>query len=196
MSGRPCSRPRRAGICFSIPTVTRVEDLSDRALDEERDDPEDDDDDPDDEATPGDPPTRARWSPPPAVRARRERPQHPDWRALVEKASVGAQAPTPGAAPSTPLEIRYVVDVPASRVAGNLILRIATFDRQRDGNWIPSKPERLRQSLLGRLSDDRDRQVLCLLAGAGVLSAASTRPYYPHFSDGYADPVVPEIATI
>jgi superfamily II DNA or RNA helicase len=195
---------------FVLPrAVTKIEDLSERDRDDasHETEPEEDDDDhdaSDDElddapvaaSASREPLTRARWSPPPPVRARRDRRQPVDWRALVAQASVNAPAPIHGAAPSTHLEIRYIVDVPASRVAGDLMLRIAAFERLRDGTLALAKPGRLRQSSLGHLADDRDRQVLCLLAGAGALRTPSAYSYSSYFSSADADPFVPDVATV
>ncbi len=175
-------------------TLTRVEDLSDDLQSGSTADDELGDDDSD--GADAGPLTRAGWSPPPAVRSLRVPPRRPDWRTLVEKAGAGAH-PEPDPAPTrAPVEIRYVVDVAASRALGNLVLRISTFDRQRDGTWTPSKPGHLRQSSLGELADDRDRQVLLLLAGAGALKTASSYSYSPYPANTYADPVVPGVVTI
>jgi hypothetical protein len=179
------------------PTMTTVEDLSDHPEDGAPGDPENEpEDDPDSDLEVYDPPTRATWSPPPAVRAQPVAPPRLDWRTLVEKASVSSPRQPDAAPPNARVEIRYVIDVAASRAVGNLVVRIGTFDRQRDGTVVPSKPGRLRQSSLGQLADDRDRQILCLLAGAGALKTAPPYSYSPYAAYGYGDPVVPEIATI
>ncbi|HEY8925913.1 MAG TPA: SWIM zinc finger family protein [Polyangia bacterium] len=127
------------------------DDESDDRLDDNDDTDEDEDETDGDRARSAGPAART-WSPPPAVVTRADLPRRRDWRALLERAGRPDASPP---APTAATELRYVVDLRASTAKGGLILRIAAFDRQRDGTSAPCKPGRLRQSSIGQGSVSR-----------------------------------------
>ncbi len=187
-------------------TMTKIEDLSDRQQRRTAVDADDDGDDDwedgeeEEEGDVDDDAIQVRRSPAAALPGRLVKAPRPDWRSLVESAGTHVTLHTAPLPTIGGLQIRYAVDVAATRKTGSLVVRITTFDRQRDGTWEPARVGRLRQSMLGRLPDDCDRQLLSLVAQTGAFNAMPSyllsSPHYSHAVRDYADPVIPERVTI
>jgi superfamily II DNA or RNA helicase len=80
-------------------------------------------------------------------------------------------------------ELRYWVDVAASRVSGEIVLNLQTQDRKQDGTFSRSVPLRMKRSQIGQVNRDEDRVALAALAGGS---------HYSAFSAGYDYDAVPE----
>jgi superfamily II DNA or RNA helicase len=61
-------------------------------------------------------------------------------------------------------EILYVVDLPASRTAGSLVLGLGCHDRKADGNWTDFSPLALKRQQISHLPSP-DREIVAALAG-------------------------------
>jgi hypothetical protein len=80
-------------------------------------------------------------------------------------------------------ELRYWVDVAASRTSGEIVLNLQTQDRKQDGTFSRPVPLRMKRSQIGQVSRDEDRTALAALAGG--------RHYFA-FSAGYDYDAIPE----
>jgi len=63
-------------------------------------------------------------------------------------------------------EILYVVDVPGSGSAGNVVLKLAMRDRKADGGCTRVAPLALKRSRIAKLPLPEDREIVSALAGA------------------------------
>ena len=80
-------------------------------------------------------------------------------------------------------ELRYWIDVAASRVSGEIVLNLQMQDRKQDGTFSRSVPLRMKRSQIGQVSRDEDRTALAALAGG--------RHYFA-FNAGYEYDAIPE----
>jgi hypothetical protein len=80
-------------------------------------------------------------------------------------------------------EIRYWVDITASRTTGDIVLNLQTQDRKQDGSFSRPAPLRMKRSQIGQVSREEDRDALAALAGG--------RNYFA-FNAGYDFDSVPE----
>ena len=68
-------------------------------------------------------------------------------------------------------DLIYVVDCPNTRDGSGLFIELMTRLRRRDGQWERLKVlKRLSRNQAARLPDPQDRQILQMLAGAGIRS--------------------------
>ncbi len=89
----------------------------------------------------------------------------PRWRQVLDQ--VGA-AIAPAATPSrfAPGQLLYVIDVPATRASGALVLELMTRDRKRNGEWGKPRPARVIPSDIHAHPASLERHMLERLAGA------------------------------
>ncbi|HVW10062.1 MAG TPA: DEAD/DEAH box helicase [Bryobacteraceae bacterium] len=80
-------------------------------------------------------------------------------------------------------ELRYWVDVAASRTSGEIVLSLQTQDRKQNGIYSRSVPLRMKRSQIAQVRPEEDRNALAALAGG--------RNYYG-FNVGYDYDSVPE----
>jgi superfamily II DNA or RNA helicase len=80
-------------------------------------------------------------------------------------------------------EVRYWVDVTASRTSGEIVLNLQTQDRKQDGSFSRPVALRMKRSQIGQVSRDEDRVALAALAGG--------RHYFA-FNAGYDYDSIPE----
>lgn len=63
-------------------------------------------------------------------------------------------------------ELLYVVDVYSTlHSQGGLVLEIHYRDRRKDGEWSRPKSQRIPRSVIAKLADDADREILTLISG-------------------------------
>ncbi len=63
-------------------------------------------------------------------------------------------------------ELLYVIDVYSTlHSQGGLVLEIHYRDRRKDGEWSRPKSQRIPRSIIAKLSDNSDREILTLLSG-------------------------------
>ncbi|HYR88906.1 MAG TPA: SNF2-related protein [Terriglobia bacterium] len=89
----------------------------------------------------------------------------------------------------------YLIDIPRSLVAGNIILRIAVRKRKKNGGWgkLPLYERRVTQAT--SISDLADRRILTMLGGAKEDSGYSSFYYQPD-SIAASYRITPELGTI
>ncbi|HEU5020905.1 MAG TPA: SWIM zinc finger family protein, partial [Bryobacteraceae bacterium] len=67
-------------------------------------------------------------------------------------------------------ELRYWVDVAASRNSGEIVVNLQTQDRKQDGTFSRAVPLRMKRTQIGQVSRDEDRTALAALAGGSQYS--------------------------
>ena len=118
-----------------------------------------------------------------------------EWR---QKLALVGNPTTPGNAPDRNAGERqmcYLIDIPRSNVAGNVILRIAVRKRKKNGGWgkVPLYERRVTQSI--SISDFTDRRILAMLGGAKEDYGYSAFSYHSD-SIPASYRITPELGTI
>ena len=110
-------------------------------------------------------------------------PKGPAWVADLERItsrSLPVQAPEVWPAKR---EVLYMVDSPASRSSGSLVLCLGSHDRKNDGSWTAFSTLSLRRNQIAQLPQP-DREIVAALAG-GV-------EHHAWGSEGYLPPITPQ----
>ncbi len=122
--------------------------------------------------------TELHLKPPPSKRFDWRRHLDEISRPSVTKTSYPYEAPWPGKR-----EIRYWVDVAASRANGEIVVNLQMQDRKQNGTFSRAVPLRMKRTQIAQASRGEDRNALAALAGA--------RQYYS-YSLSYEYDTVPE----
>ncbi len=100
----------------------------------------------------------------------------------------------PSAAPASPGrtllagELIYLFDPAQSAVAGGVVIHVQTRDRKKSGGWSRPKPLNLARRDIAALPDERDRDLLHAICGAGSTYLSGGVYGYADYSASYPVP--------
>lgn len=120
------------------------------------------------------------------ARARRNPPPPEKWRVFLASVAPSA-APTPVRALVTG-ELLYLFDPTQSAGAGGIVIHLQTRDRKKSGDWTKPKPLNIARRDIAGLPDERDRDLLHAICGAGTTYLSSPGYGYADYSNAYGVP--------
>ncbi|MFN0111536.1 MAG: SNF2-related protein [Blastocatellia bacterium] len=74
-------------------------------------------------------------------------------------------------------ELLYVIDVYQTLHGQGLVLEVCNRDRRKDGEWAKPKSQRIPRSVIAKLPDPIDREIMTFLAGAKDVGQANYSSY-------------------